>query len=284
MAGKGAGTSSVSALLITYNDAKVLPECLESILNQSLGQIVVVDGGSTDGTIAVADRFQGVDVVSSRLGMKAQSIEGSRVLRNEFVFVAEADHVYPDGFVESLLAELLESDFNGLQGRLDRINTHGFFERGHSAFLRLHNGFQGKRAVIACPQMWRTSDWLALLDSTTGGEGFSFDTERGEAAERLGYVVGVGNSKALEGGEAGFRRFLKRHKNYGFGDADFVRGNWKDWSWRRRAQSLNHVPKTYFVKYPRMAISCKEPVEILGYLWLIGLTRYAFFLMGLLRA
>ena len=275
--------ANVSALLITFNDEYSLAICLDSLLRQSFGQIIVVDGGSTDRTVEIAADFDCVEVVSSTLGMKAQSIEGSRFLKHEFVFVAEADHVYPDGFIKLLLREFLESELNGLQAKLHRENPSGFFERGHSAFLRLHNQASGRRDVIACPQIWRTRDWLALLNHTHDGERFSFDTERGEAARRLGLTVGVGTVAATEGGDADFSRFVKRHRNYGLGDVDFLLGNWSRWSWGRRVQSLSHVPRTYFSKYPLLALRSGESLETVGYLILIGLFRYVFFLHGLLK-
>jgi len=53
---------SFSVVIPTYNEKDYLPFCLESIINQNydrdLVEIVVVDGQSTDGTLAVIEEYQ----------------------------------------------------------------------------------------------------------------------------------------------------------------------------------------------------------------------------------
>ena len=50
-------TPSLSVVVATYNAAAFLPACITSVASQSLGgiELVVADGGSTDGTVAILE-------------------------------------------------------------------------------------------------------------------------------------------------------------------------------------------------------------------------------------
>ena len=50
----------VSVIIPTFNSSKTLSQCLESIKGQNYAgeiEIIIADGGSTDGTIQVAKRY-----------------------------------------------------------------------------------------------------------------------------------------------------------------------------------------------------------------------------------
>lgn len=52
---------SISIVIPTYNSAKTLPACLESIREQDYPvdkvEIIIADAGSSDGTVEIARRF-----------------------------------------------------------------------------------------------------------------------------------------------------------------------------------------------------------------------------------
>lgn len=49
----------VSLITITYNSASTLEDTIHSVVNQSYKDIeyIIVDGGSTDGTMAIAEKY-----------------------------------------------------------------------------------------------------------------------------------------------------------------------------------------------------------------------------------
>lgn len=54
---------TLSVALATYNEEKNLEECLESVKGLA-DEIVIVDGGSTDGTVVIAQRFKARVVIT----------------------------------------------------------------------------------------------------------------------------------------------------------------------------------------------------------------------------
>lgn len=104
----------VSVIIPAYNAEATLGECLDSVLQQSqVGEVVVVDDGSTDATGAVAGRYAAAD---GRVRLISQANGGIAVARNSgmgvatmpFVFFADADDVVPPGALAALVAAAQE--------------------------------------------------------------------------------------------------------------------------------------------------------------------------------
>ncbi|HEX9158536.1 MAG TPA: glycosyltransferase family 2 protein, partial [Syntrophales bacterium] len=84
---------SLSVAIITKDEAVNLPDCLKSVAFAS--QIVVVDSGSTDGTLELARDF-GCDVfVESWKGFGAQKQMAIDRCREPWVLVLDADERIP---------------------------------------------------------------------------------------------------------------------------------------------------------------------------------------------
>lgn len=100
-------------VVITYNHEEYIEDCLGSVLASDPGEVVVVDNGSTDGTVATVQReFPEVTVLqpADNVGYGAASNRGVERLEREFVVVLNPDtRLAPDCLAE-LLAPLSESD------------------------------------------------------------------------------------------------------------------------------------------------------------------------------
>lgn len=103
----------VTVVLATYNRARYLPDALRSVLAQTLppARIVVIDDGSTDGTVdALAPFVDRIEYFRQENGGKARAL--NRVLPTvdtEFVwFFDDDDAAHPDA-IESLIAPLRDN-------------------------------------------------------------------------------------------------------------------------------------------------------------------------------
>jgi glycosyltransferase involved in cell wall biosynthesis len=80
---------SVSACIITYNEAANISDCLDSV--RWADEIIVVDSGSTDGTIEIARRFTDRVIVREWPGHVAQKNFAAEQARCDWVLSLDAD-------------------------------------------------------------------------------------------------------------------------------------------------------------------------------------------------
>ena len=88
------GASTVGVVIPVRNAARHVGRAIESVLAQrpSAADILVVDGGSTDGSAAVAQAFPGVRVVNQHgRGLAAARNHGLKTVSGEFVAFCDAD-------------------------------------------------------------------------------------------------------------------------------------------------------------------------------------------------
>ena len=90
----------LSVAIITKNEAENLPACLKSVV--FAGQIVVVDSGSTDGTVKIASDF-GCDVFTeSWRGFGPQKQYAIDKCTNPWVLILDADERIPEDTAQAI--------------------------------------------------------------------------------------------------------------------------------------------------------------------------------------
>ncbi len=101
-------TPLVSIVIASYNYGRFLGEAIASALGQTHGniEVVVVDDGSTDDSVAVAGRFPVRLVAKSNEGVARTRNRGAREARGEYLVFLDADDILQPTFVERCLRAL----------------------------------------------------------------------------------------------------------------------------------------------------------------------------------
>ncbi len=98
----GARPLSVAVILPVLNEAGALPAALEQLLQQSIREIVVVDGGSADATCSIAQSVQGVRLITSPPGRAMQMNAGATAAHADVLLFLHADTRLPPGALETV--------------------------------------------------------------------------------------------------------------------------------------------------------------------------------------
>ena len=98
---------TLSIIIPTLNEEQTLAKTLECLAGQ--GEIVVVDGGSTDRTVELAQNY-GATVLSSLPGRGAQMNAGSCSSSGDILLFLHADTLPPIGFRELIKKTLKSPD------------------------------------------------------------------------------------------------------------------------------------------------------------------------------
>ena len=90
----------LSAVIITLNEEKALPKCLESV--SFADDIVVVDSGSTDRTVAIAEEYGARVIHQDWLGYGKQKQFAVEQASHDWVFCLDADEWVSDELASSI--------------------------------------------------------------------------------------------------------------------------------------------------------------------------------------
>ncbi|RYG20876.1 MAG: glycosyltransferase [Chitinophagaceae bacterium] len=123
----------ISIITVVYNGEAFLEDCIKSVIGQDYKntEYIVVDGGSTDGSLKIIDRYQDHihQFVSEKdKGMYDALNKGIRMASGDVVGVLHADDLFASTDVISSIANcFLAQKPDALYGNLnyvDPLNTH----------------------------------------------------------------------------------------------------------------------------------------------------------------
>jgi rSAM/selenodomain-associated transferase 2 len=128
----------ISIIVPVLNEAERLNVFLGDLQSRAVGcEIILVDGGSSDATLAIAQEL-GTRMVSSVRGRAAQMNAGATIAQGEYLLFLHADTQLPEGFVRAI--EVACGSDEAAWGRFDvRID-------GDGAMLR----------IVAAMMCWRS--------------------------------------------------------------------------------------------------------------------------------
>jgi len=101
----------VSVIVPTYNNQQTIAVCLESIRQQTYDsvEIIIVDGGSTDWTIEICNRYA-VTVLETELGMAAARRRGAEQATGTWLFHIDSDMELSARVIEDCVAATRQYD------------------------------------------------------------------------------------------------------------------------------------------------------------------------------
>jgi GT2 family glycosyltransferase len=136
-----------SVVIVSYNSADYLPQCLDSLRRSLAGsafEVIVVDNNSQDRTLAVLEREEGITLIKNKenRGFARAANQGLGLARGEYLLLLNPDTVVEPNSIR-LLQQCLDQNFGiGIVGpkELDgqgrtRLSLAALFVLGGSGHL-----------------------------------------------------------------------------------------------------------------------------------------------------
>ena len=141
----------ISVIIPALNEADRLPGLLRALLDEpEKAEIIVVDGGSADGTADLA--APGVRLVHAPAGRGRQICAGTALARGEILLFLHADTRFPPGGLHAIERALaLDPAAIGGNFRLLFDGADGFSRwlNGFYAWIRAHGVYYGDSGIFA---------------------------------------------------------------------------------------------------------------------------------------
>jgi glycosyltransferase involved in cell wall biosynthesis len=114
--------STVSIVIPAYNEERYLPECLQSLKEQTHTpvEVIVVDDGSTDKTKEVVRKFGYTLLSQDHKGPGVARNYGARHATSAIVAFLDADMYYDKYYIEHLIRPILENKAIGTFNKLKK--------------------------------------------------------------------------------------------------------------------------------------------------------------------
>lgn len=143
-------TAGLSIIIPALNEAATLPRLLAALAAEPPAEIVVVDGGSTDGTAALA-AAAGVRVLQTRPGRGRQLGAGADAAAGDILLFLHADTTFPAGGLAAIGAALAADPAlvgGNFRLRFDGDSEFAAWLTGLYARLRLRGVYYGDSGVF----------------------------------------------------------------------------------------------------------------------------------------
>jgi hypothetical protein len=174
--------AEVSVVMATYNGGRFLSEQLQSIARQSQRplELIVSDDGSTDDTVAIAERFRAnapfaVRIVRNpeRLGYGANFLSAAKLAKGEFIAFSDQDDVWQPSKIEIAAATLRSSNADLHVHAADVIDDAGKIVGDFAQTIRRRETFEPMTlapwGVFYGLSMTMRADILSALDPDRRG-------------------------------------------------------------------------------------------------------------------
>jgi len=104
----------VSVNIATYNSAKTLQKCLDSLKGQSYKniEIIIMDSYSKDGTLDIAKNYGATIVFASTLASARKA--GAVASKGDFIFLLDSDQILEPNVIEICVKACVEQGYDGV--------------------------------------------------------------------------------------------------------------------------------------------------------------------------
>jgi len=261
----------ISAVVCTMNSIKSIEVCLQSLRDCGVGEIIVVDANSQDGTRQIVDKFADQVLTDPGIGLGVARNLGISQSKGSLVFNFGSDNVIRKSDLERMIQTLSSQNLAGVSAQT-RVKGRDYLAQCMNAWWQTR--FQaGPAHVIGTPSLF-VGEVLRENPFDTSRQ-HSDDSELCERWSReFGAQFAISEAIVYEVGKNEWSEVALRCRNYGFSDYEiFSEGSTKQWTRSRKIQSLLHPFKVDFVQ-PVTELKPRAAVQVAPFLAAFTTLRY----------
>ena len=209
----------VSVQICTLNEELNIGPCLEAVLANDPAEMIVIDGGSTDRTVEIAQSMGAIVLQPGRLGLGPSRRLGYLTTTRNYTAFVDADDRLPSAWLSTMLSELESGQYSALQSSLRAVVNGSFWSRGWDQYFRESVRPVADTNIVGRPALFVTS---ALQSDSAELTSLDEDTHLSRRFELAGLRQGIGTAVAHRICEDTWSENARKWKSYGRGYRGFV--------------------------------------------------------------
>ena len=263
--------SQVTAVICTRNSKDSIRQCLDSI-TMFISNVIVVDGGSTDGTLSILKDYEVVLLRDSGSGLGEARNLGVTNVKTKYVLNCGADNVLQRDLVEAMIKKIESNERLFGVSCLTLVADKGYLAGACNSIWKTRFN-SGLVPMIGTPNLFRREHLVNFGYSKVRGWSddedicFRMRTELGAKFEII-------NQSCFEVGQASWRRLIYRYFHYGYSDFEIFSNRKKDWPYMRKLKSIFHPYRVEFGR-PIMKLKFIEKIIYFPVYFSACLIRYS---------
>lgn len=262
----------VTAVVCTLNSISGIERCLASLRAADVGELIVVDANSSDGTREVAEKFADKVLNDPGIGLGNARNIGITESVKPLILNMGSDNVLPEGQLQRMIDYLVGSKNQGVSAQTI-IEGSNFSSKGLNAW-RAGRFRPGPAAVIGTPTLF-VGDLLRTFpyDPTRR---FSDDSELCERwTDEFGASFAISDAYVDEVGKTSWDEVKIRCRMYGVSDHEvFTKGVEAGWDAKRKLRSITHPLRSDFAT-PLSRLTFKDALVNAPFLAAFTALRYS---------
>ena len=223
----------VSVQVCTLNEESNIAACLDAVLANEPAEILVIDGGSTDRTVELAQARGARVLTPGRLGLGPSRQVGYRATEQPYCAFVDADDRLPPGWLSTMLTEVQAGGYAALQSGLRAVPDGSWWSRGWNQYFIESVRPAADTVMVGRPALFTTSALRAVDGDLVS---LDEDTHLSRRFELLGLRQGIGTAVVERHVEATWAENARKWRSYGRGYRAFSQDH-PD----RRAALIRHL-------------------------------------------
>ncbi len=195
---------------------------MRAILANDPEEIVVIDGGSTDGTVSIAEGLGARVISPGRLGLGPSRRLGYLSSVSTYTAFVDADDRLSSDWLATMIAELTAGGYSALQSSLRVPEPSSFWARGWDQYFIESVRPTSDTNMVGRPALFVTAD---LQADQTEFASLDEDTHMSRAFESRGLRQGIGSAVCYRFCEETYGENVRKWRSYGRGYRGFVASN-----------------------------------------------------------
>ncbi len=261
----------VSVVVCTKNSISGIRACLTSLREAGVGQLIVVDADSTDGSREIAEKLADLVLNDPGIGLGNARNVGIRETTKPLILNMGSDNVLPQGELEKMIDYLVKGDYEGVSAQTQIVGSD-FCSKGLNAW-RTGRFSEGERPVIGTPTLFQGD--LLRAHPYDPSRKFSDDSELCERwATEFNARFAISDSIVQEVGKTSWKEIRVRARMYGVSDHEIFTENSDKWTLKRKVESFTHPFRVDFLT-PVRHLQLQQTPTIIPFLGAFTALRYA---------